>query len=245
MSHGQTPAESRMEDVLASIRRAIDENANGATQGRLGGSMAEFKVKFDPPANQENRSRRSYEQVSPAASPTTQGFAGILTGMKDRPGASAPRDGFKPREPVQRRSKSVPPSKSDEGQKIYDGYYAAQVMNYTEPASRTEPYQALASASTGPAGYLPLPRPMVAGQRLGLPPADALMSQASSDAAQAAFARLAETLARRALGGERPIADITQEILRGMLKQWLDDNLPKIVERLVREEIERVVRRPR
>ena len=30
-----------------------------------------------------------------------------------------------------------------------------------------------------------------------------------------------------------------------MLKQWLDDNLPKLVERLVREEIERVVRRPR
>jgi uncharacterized protein len=29
-----------------------------------------------------------------------------------------------------------------------------------------------------------------------------------------------------------------------MLKQWLDDNLPKIVERLVREEIARVVRRP-
>jgi cell pole-organizing protein PopZ len=29
-----------------------------------------------------------------------------------------------------------------------------------------------------------------------------------------------------------------------MLKQWLDDNLPKIVEQLVREEIERVVRRP-
>jgi cell pole-organizing protein PopZ len=29
-----------------------------------------------------------------------------------------------------------------------------------------------------------------------------------------------------------------------MLKQWLDDNLPKLVERLVREEIERVVRRP-
>ena len=34
-------------------------------------------------------------------------------------------------------------------------------------------------------------------------------------------------------------------MLRGMLKQWLDDNLPKLVERLVREEIERVARHGR
>jgi cell pole-organizing protein PopZ len=33
-----------------------------------------------------------------------------------------------------------------------------------------------------------------------------------------------------------------QEMLRPMLKQWLDDNLPVLVERLVRAEIERVAR---
>jgi uncharacterized protein len=33
-----------------------------------------------------------------------------------------------------------------------------------------------------------------------------------------------------------------QEMMRPMLKQWLDDNLPTIVERLVRAEIERVAR---
>ena len=33
-----------------------------------------------------------------------------------------------------------------------------------------------------------------------------------------------------------------QEMMRPMLKQWLDDNLPVIVERLVRAEIERVAR---
>lgn len=70
-----------------------------------------------------------------------------------------------------------------------------------------------------------------------------LLSESSSTATQAAFNQLAETITRRALG-DRPIADIAQELLRGMLKQWLDENLPTIVERLVREEIERVVRRP-
>jgi uncharacterized protein len=36
-----------------------------------------------------------------------------------------------------------------------------------------------------------------------------------------------------------------QDMLRPMLKEWLDDNLPVIVERLVRAEIERVARGPR
>jgi cell pole-organizing protein PopZ len=38
------------------------------------------------------------------------------------------------------------------------------------------------------------------------------------------------------------IEDGVKEMLRPMLKQWLDDNLPGIVERLVRQEIERVAR---
>ena len=36
--------------------------------------------------------------------------------------------------------------------------------------------------------------------------------------------------------------DLASELLRPMLQQWLDDNLPVIVERLVRAEIERVAR---
>ena len=43
----------------------------------------------------------------------------------------------------------------------------------------------------------------------------------------------------------RSVEDMTQEMLRPMLQEWLDDNLPRIVERMVREEIERVSRGPR
>ena len=38
----------------------------------------------------------------------------------------------------------------------------------------------------------------------------------------------------------RTLQDLVQEMLRPMLKSWLDDNLPTVVERLVRAEIERV-----
>lgn len=43
----------------------------------------------------------------------------------------------------------------------------------------------------------------------------------------------------------RSLDEIAQEMLRPMLQEWLDDNLPSLVERLVREEIERVARGPR
>ncbi|MBV1701514.1 MAG: DUF2497 domain-containing protein [Hyphomicrobiales bacterium] len=44
------------------------------------------------------------------------------------------------------------------------------------------------------------------------------------------------------LNNKTLIEDLTREMLRPMLKSWLDDNLPVMVERLVRAEIERVAR---
>ncbi len=43
--------------------------------------------------------------------------------------------------------------------------------------------------------------------------------------------------------GGPTIEDIVRQELRLLLKQWLDSNLPPLVERLVRVEIERVVGR--
>ena len=70
-----------------------------------------------------------------------------------------------------------------------------------------------------------------------------MLAPKSAEQASSAFERLADTIMAQATGGERSIEDITRELLRPMLKSWLDHNLPKLVERLVREEIERVARR--
>jgi len=43
--------------------------------------------------------------------------------------------------------------------------------------------------------------------------------------------------------GGPTIADLVREEMRPMLKSWLDNNLPPLVERLVRAEIERVISR--
>ena len=75
-----------------------------------------------------------------------------------------------------------------------------------------------------------------------------LLSTAPSGAAAAAFARLAGVPRERRPGsdiavgaGDRTLEDIVREALRPLLRAWLDDNLPDLVERLVRAEISRVV----
>jgi uncharacterized protein len=69
---------------------------------------------------------------------------------------------------------------------------------------------------------------------------EALLSEGADAAVSGAFGRLGATVA--AGSGPKTLEDIAKEMLRPMLKAWLDDNLPDLVERLVRAEIERVSR---
>ncbi len=69
-----------------------------------------------------------------------------------------------------------------------------------------------------------------------------LISNDTDSSVAAAFGTLASTLLARD-GTSRTLEDLVQELLRPMLKSWLDENLPAVVEDLVRQEIERVARR--
>ncbi len=66
-----------------------------------------------------------------------------------------------------------------------------------------------------------------------------LISAATTAAVDSAFNALAQTVL---VQNGRTLEDLVREMLRPMLKTWLDDNLPNLVERLVRAEIERVSR---
>jgi cell pole-organizing protein PopZ len=66
-----------------------------------------------------------------------------------------------------------------------------------------------------------------------------LLSRSASVAVDSAFASLTHTVLTQ---NARTLDDLVKDMLRPMLKAWLDDNLPSLVERLVRAEIERVSR---
>ena len=86
------------------------------------------------------------------------------------------------------------------------------------------------------------PRPAMPQADVSSPrsrPENGLLSSATSAAVNSAFNALAQTVL---VQNARTLEDLVREMLRPMLKSWLDDNLSGMVERLVRAEIERVAR---
>jgi cell pole-organizing protein PopZ len=66
-----------------------------------------------------------------------------------------------------------------------------------------------------------------------------MLAQSTVHAVDAAFNSLAQSVL---VQNSQTLDGLVREMLRPMLKAWLDDNLPNMVERLVRAEIERVSR---
>jgi cell pole-organizing protein PopZ len=70
-------------------------------------------------------------------------------------------------------------------------------------------------------------------------PPQQILSRSTVSAVESAFNTLANTVLNN---NARTLEDLVKEMLRPMLKSWLDDNLPGLVERIVKAEIERVSR---
>jgi uncharacterized protein len=70
-------------------------------------------------------------------------------------------------------------------------------------------------------------------------PPQQMLSRSTVSAVESAFNTLANTVLSN---NARTLEDLVKEMLRPMLKSWLDDNLPGLVERIVKAEIERVSR---
>ena len=82
------------------------------------------------------------------------------------------------------------------------------------------------------------PRSLEAPRTMPMPDRT-LLSPRTTAAVDTAFNSLAHTVLMQ---NSRTLEDLVREMLKPLLKAWLDDNLPNMVERLVRAEIERVSR---
>jgi len=102
------------------------------------------------------------------------------------------------------------------------------------PASDDRPDRSVEDRSPEP----PAPSP-AADRRAPDTGERGLLSPPAAAAVDSAFNALAHTVQAR---DSRTLEDFIGELLRPMLKTWLDENLPAMVERLVRAEIERLSR---
>ena len=125
---------------------------------------------------------------------------------------------------------------------------AAALFDEPDPPPRSQP---AVVAVVVPA---PVPEPLLPGPTRSLldePEDHTLLAPQTRAATAQAFAALqqvirteppAATEMRVSRSGGVTLEDIARDEVRGQLKAWLDANLPALVERVVRQEIERLVR---
>jgi cell pole-organizing protein PopZ len=102
------------------------------------------------------------------------------------------------------------------------------------PARGSRPAEAPRSAAAEEEDVLELSDPVTEG--------DGLVSEDAAEASRQSLAALASLKERsEALpAGDGPLEAVVREMLKPMLKEWLDRNLPEMVEALVAREIARI-----
>ncbi len=117
----------------------------------------------------------------------------------------------------------------------------------TEPAPASSPGFAAESLPAAPAGITASESDAAEPTTPPLLPAETLIAPAVAAAASAAIGNLLRAVSQdrnASVTRSGPsIEDVVREELRPLLKDWLDQHLPGLVERLVRAEIERLVGR--
>ena len=262
MSKDSGKSEPSMDDILASIRRIIDEDGG--------------------------KSRKA----APSAGEKSAGDVLELTEMVNEDGSvtSLPSGAAKPSAGPARVASDDedPPIYADRGGRADQpsGFIAPEMTRPTlagdprapnppQPSERQEarpapsppPVQPQPAAPPRPAQSAPAvpparpAQPSQSGSQISLTPVapaqpSGMVSSHAAGAAAAAFDRLARAAPQQSRAaappapgagpaptvGGRAVGRLAGGVLRPMLQQWLDTNLPAIVERLVQQEIQKLTR---
>jgi hypothetical protein len=212
--------EPTMEEILASIRRIIADDDSNKSPPRPA----------DPP-----------KAAAPPARPAP-------------PPTAAPRAAPPAPSPIEAAPEAAMPEMSSIASDVEE--QSSDILDLTESMATPTPPAAIPAASSTP-GSAPQFRTIDGSSDVGFDDVaeghasapdvfshsrderEQLVSTVTSAAVDSAFNTLAQTVL---VQNARTLEDLVREMLRPLLKAWLDDNLPGMVERLVRAEIERVSR---
>ncbi len=234
-----------MEEILASIRRIIAEGERDAQEGGSG-----EREQAEPPAPAQPEAA-----AAPAPGLVAQTEVLVLTEMVQddgsvvslppAPDAAEPQDTeWADTSAPQLDVPSPPPAMPEPT--------AAELI---PPWMRAEPTPNVVAT---PAADQPVPpdlppittTPTPDKERIPVPAEGfkkpELVSEEALAASTAALSQLAQSVSRTrepTPGQSKTVEEVVREAVEPMLKTWLDTNLPRIVERMVREAIDRVVRR--
>lgn len=265
MSKDSGKAEPSMDDILASIRRIIDEDGSktrkpaSASAGKSASDILELTEMVN-----DDGSVTSLEKQSAAAAGAQSKFIDedeppIYADREDRPMpfgapepvrptlAGDPKAPNAPQPAVDRPTQPAPPQAAPR-----PPVSPPPAPPQAQPMPNQPPRITPTPAMGGPISLTPVNTPPAAPSPAGL------VSSQAANAATAAFDRLAQAALQQqqppspspaaprapspTVGG-RALEDMVSEMLRPMLQNWLDTNLPGIVERLVQQEIQKMSKR--
>lgn len=249
MTQAAKAQEPSMEEILASIRRIIADD-DGAAPGAKADAKPEMRApepapapppapKVPPPATKAPPPIAKAPPAPPKPAPAPPAPAPsapaikqddidtMLAGLDEpEPPKAAPKPEPKPAEPdvlelteAMQAPASPPPAPAF---RTIDGRQDVVFDDVPEP----EPPRAVERSR---------PAPSLSPAMLN----EQIISSATAAAVDSAFSALAQTVL---VQNATTLEDLVKEMLRPMLQHWLDNNLPTLVERLVRAEIERVAR---
>lgn len=224
-----------MEEILASIRRIIEDSEPGSTkpqqemaaqdwdnedEGPAGGEGSVIEVQaFRDGLGREEADKAQPARTAPEVKPEVRPSMSDIKASLNAIDAVQAHEPAKTPESVRRDVPAEPtrqaPSPSYAG---VNGAHAAPASEATSADKKTveEP------AADAPSELRP-----------------SIISEQAGRQVAAAFGELSEVFAA---SRRRSFDEMAEEMIRPMLREWMDNNLPVLVERLVREEIERVAR---
>jgi cell pole-organizing protein PopZ len=224
-----------MEEILASIRRIIadDEAKPAAAEKAASPAAAKPAVMRDiPPSAIAPKPAAAPKPAPPPPAPPPPAPEPVSNNQDDIDAMLASLDAATPEADIRPAQPEPEP----------DVFELTDEMALPEPApaptaatfSKVEPQDDIEFTEAKAARRQPAYEPPFESA-----PARPILSHSTVSAVESAFNSLANTVLSN---NARTLEDLVKEMLRPMLKSWLDDNLPGLVERIVKAEIERVSR---
>jgi len=222
MTQAAKAQEPSMEEILASIRRIIADD--DATKPAKAAEAA-------PAPKQQPAVTAAATRSTPAPAPAKT--TAVAPAPKPAPvPASAPANSQDDIDAMLAELDDAPADEKSSASDVFDltEAMAAPSPPPPPPQKPAPGFRTIDGASDVVFTTKPEPPPLIDR---------GLISNETIAAVDSAFNTLAHTIIGQ---NARTLEDLVKEMLRPMLKSWLDDNLPSLVERIVRAEIERVSR---
>jgi cell pole-organizing protein PopZ len=223
------PQEPSMEEILASIRRIIADDADGGKTP-------------EPPRPAARDVPAAQPVAAPPPEPETDEDDDVLDLAEIAPVARdvpAARDASAARDAA--ASRPAPPTLDLDHEDV--SFSDGAALDFDALGVDEEPEPQPAPPPPRPRGAFSRPEPPRPEPARAEPPRESAAERLLSGQADAHVSRAFNMLATTVLtNNARTLEDLVKDMLKPLLKAWLDDNLPPLVERLVRAEIERVAR---